>query len=175
MRPLLPQYHVYRRRKDCILKKSSGPLQFTKWILSSKNISGVHHHCVYRFSCLETLNPNWYEGWYFYLLVIFGSVFVSWILIKNFQTFLEVKIYIDRVSLKPCQAHWVLGGPKVEHFPYFHSSCQLELMIKFFTTFLAEIPFCFLFSPVLFCLMNSAPASFQPDTEICHIVDHFRD
>ena len=56
MRPLLPQYHVYRRRKDCILKKSSGPLQFTKWILSSKNISGVHHHCVYRFSCLETLN-----------------------------------------------------------------------------------------------------------------------
>ena len=33
------------------------------------------------------VNPNWHEGWYFYLLVLFGSDFVSWIFIKNFQTF----------------------------------------------------------------------------------------
>ena len=41
------------------------------------------------------LNPDWHEGWYFYL-VIFGSDFVSWIFIKNFQTFLEVKIDINQ-------------------------------------------------------------------------------
>ena len=41
------------------------------------------------------VNPNWHEGWYFYLLVIFGSNFASWIFIKNFQTFLEVKIEIN--------------------------------------------------------------------------------
>ena len=33
------------------------------------------------------VNPNWHEGWYFYLLVLFGSDFVSRIFIKNFQTF----------------------------------------------------------------------------------------
>ena len=32
-------------------------------------------------------NPNWHEGWYFYLLVIFGSDFVSWSFIKTLQTF----------------------------------------------------------------------------------------
>ena len=73
MRPLLPQYHVYRRRKDCILKKSSGPLQFTKWILSSKNISGVHHHCVYRFSCLETLNTPFTRTWNFSPELLFAE------------------------------------------------------------------------------------------------------
>ena len=41
-------------------------------------------------------------------LVILGLDFVSWICIKNFQTFLEVKIDINRVNLTPCQAHWVL-------------------------------------------------------------------
>ena len=29
-------------------------------------------------------NPNWHEGEYFYLLVLFGSDFVSWTFIENF-------------------------------------------------------------------------------------------
>ena len=38
-------------------------------------------------------------------LIIFGLDFVSLIFIKNFQTFLEVKIEINRDNLTPCQAH----------------------------------------------------------------------
>ena len=45
---------------------------------------------------------------YFYLLVLFGSDFVSWVFIKNFQTFLEVKINIYWVNLTPCQAYCFL-------------------------------------------------------------------
>ena len=65
-------------------------------------------------------------------LIIFVLDFVSWIFIKNFQTFLEAKIEINWDNLTPCQAHWVLlnlllGGAKDEHFSYFHSSCQLGL------------------------------------------------
>ena len=41
-------------------------------------------------------------------LIILGLDFVSWIFIKNFQTFLEVKIEINWDNLTPCQAHWVL-------------------------------------------------------------------
>ena len=46
-------------------------------------------------------------------LVILGLDFVSWICIKNFQTFLEVKIDIKRVNLKSLaefqiKAHWLL-------------------------------------------------------------------
>ena len=41
-------------------------------------------------------------------LIILGLDFVSLICIKKFQTFLEVKIDINRVNLTPCQAHWVL-------------------------------------------------------------------
>ena len=37
------------------------------------------------------LNPNWHEGRYFYLLVLFGSDFV--------HTFFDVKIDINRVNL----------------------------------------------------------------------------
>ena len=44
-------------------------------------------------SFVQCINPNWHEGWYLYLLVLFGSDFVSWIFIKNFQTFFEVKIH----------------------------------------------------------------------------------
>ena len=56
----------------------------------------------------------------------------SWIFIKNFQTFLEVKIDINPVYLTPFWAHWVLrkmhlGGAKDQHFSYFHSSCQWGL------------------------------------------------
>ena len=57
---------------------------------------------------LLLVNPNWHEGRHFYLIVLFGSYFFSWIFIKNLQTFLEEKIDINRVNLTPCQAHWVL-------------------------------------------------------------------
>ena len=40
----------------------------------------------------------------FHPLVLFGSGFVSWIIIKSFQTFLEVKIDINWINLTPCQA-----------------------------------------------------------------------
>ena len=43
-----------------------------------------------------------------YFLVLFGLKFVSWISIKSFPTFLEVKIDIHWVNLTHCQAHWVL-------------------------------------------------------------------
>ena len=86
-------------------------------------------HCIgleYR------INPNWHEGKYFYLLAIFGSDFVRLFFIKNFETFLEVKIYINWVNLTPCKAHSVLekmplDGTKEEHFSCVHSSCQLGL------------------------------------------------
>ena len=45
----------------------------------------------------RALNPNWHEGWYFYLLVIFWSDFVSWFLIETFQTFLRWKL-VERRS-----------------------------------------------------------------------------
>ena len=41
-------------------------------------------------------------------LIILGLIFGSWIFIKNYQTFLEVKIEINWDNLTPCQAHWVL-------------------------------------------------------------------
>ena len=68
----------------------------------------------------------------FISLSFFGSDFVNWIFIKNFQTFLEVKIDVNRVNLTPCWAHWVLskmplGGAKDEHVSCFHSSCQWGL------------------------------------------------
>ena len=47
--------------------------------------------------------------------------FCQLIFIKNFQTFLEVKIDINRVNL-------LLGGAKDEHFSCFLSSCQLGLV-----------------------------------------------
>jgi len=80
------------------------------------------------------LNPNWHEAGHFHLpLVTLGLDFVSWICIKNFQTFLDVKIDINWVNLTPCQAHWVLqnlllGGAKDEKFSCFLSSCQLGLI-----------------------------------------------
>ena len=65
----------------------------------------------------NTLNFSDFEGMFLtlfglrgdtLLLVLFGSDFVSWIFIKNFQTVLLVKIDINLVHFKPCQAHWVL-------------------------------------------------------------------
>jgi len=79
------------------------------------------------------INPNWHEQGTFTPLVILGLDLVCWISIKNFQSFLEVKIDINWVNLTPCQAHWVLqnlllGVAKDEKFSCFLSSCQLRLM-----------------------------------------------
>ena len=54
------------------------------------------------------LNPNWHDGGHFPPIVLFESEFVSWIFIKNFKTFLEVKIDINLAILALCQALWVL-------------------------------------------------------------------
>ena len=76
------------------------------------------------------LDPNWHEGGHFPTPLLFGSEFVSRIFFKKFQTFLEVKIDTNRVTLTLCQAHWgllPLSGAKDAHFSCFHSSCQLGL------------------------------------------------
>ena len=39
------------------------------------------------------LNHIWPQGWYFYLFVLFGSDFVSWIFIKKFITSWRWKIF----------------------------------------------------------------------------------
>jgi hypothetical protein len=77
------------------------------------------------------LNPHWHEGWYFDLLVLFGSDFVSWIFIKSSQTFLDVKIDINRVNLTPCQAHW--------SFYCIHCSCQWSLKPQKFLIVLSNL------------------------------------
>ena len=76
-------------------------------------------------------------------LVILRFDFVSWICIKNYQTFLGVKIDINRVNLTPCQAQWVwynllLGGAKDKHFSSCLSSCQLGLNIWTFHKFVRK-------------------------------------
>ena len=62
-----------------------------------------------------TLFGTW-EGGHFYPLVLVGSDFVSWIFFKNFQTLLEVKIYINRVILTPCPARCPLEALKMSIF-----------------------------------------------------------
>ena len=47
-------------------------------------------------------NPNRYEGWYFYLLVIFSD-FVSWFFIKSFQTFWRWKLTSIGLFWNPAQ------------------------------------------------------------------------
>ena len=44
----------------------------------------------------------------FHPLSFLEQIFGSWIFIKSFKTFFEVKIDINRVNLPPCQAQWVL-------------------------------------------------------------------
>ena len=46
-------------------------------------------------------NPNWHEGWYFYLLVIFGSDFVSCFFIKTFQTCWRWKLTSSKLFWHP--------------------------------------------------------------------------
>ena len=65
----------------------------------------------------------------FYLLVLFRLGLVSWIFIKLFQTFFEVKADINRVILTSCSFNsdkccLALGGAKDSHFYYFERSCQ---------------------------------------------------
>ena len=77
-------------------------------------------------------NPNWHAAGRIYPPYNFLIGFYQ----LNFQTFLEVKIEINRNNLTPCQAHWVLQNlllcvAKDEHFSYFHSSCQLGLRVIF--------------------------------------------
>ena len=102
-------------------------LTFKRWILSpwSDNLT---RFLIGRVTIGKALfNPNWHEGWYFYILVLFGSYFVSCFVFKDFQTLLEVKMYSNRVDLKSCWANWVfkklnLGGANDEHFSCFQSS-----------------------------------------------------
>ena len=65
------------------------------------------------------LNPDWYEGGHFPLLVLFESDFVSSFFIKNFQTFFGEKIYINQVSLTLSVSlikKMPLGGAKEDIF-----------------------------------------------------------
>ena len=82
------------------------------WRLQSASIFFVTAEELF-YMCVLTLcewliirlnfNPIRHEGWYFYLLVIFGSDFVRWFFIKTFQTF-EVIIDINRDILTPFPA-----------------------------------------------------------------------
>ena len=76
-------------------------------------------------TAIHSINLNWHERGYFYLVVLFGLDFVCWIFTKSLQTFLEVKIDTLPSSLIIFQNH--LCGAKDEHFSCFHSSCQLGL------------------------------------------------
>ena len=81
--------------------------EFSQFVCFSKNKAEIVYELSHSYK-LEKVNHNWHEGGHFPTLVLLGSDFVSWIFIKNFQTFLEVKIDINQVNLTPCQAHWVL-------------------------------------------------------------------
>ena len=48
------------------------------------------------------------EGDIFIPLFLLDQILSADFFSKNFQTFLEVKIYINRVILTPCPAHWAL-------------------------------------------------------------------
>ena len=78
-------------KKKCQIPKK----KFAPYIVVLKNRKLSSNVFPYRWDAL-------------YILVLFGSDFVSWIFIKNLKTFLEVKIDINRVNLTPCQAQFVL-------------------------------------------------------------------
>ena len=114
--------------------------------------------------CGQPLNPNWHEGRHFPPPVLFGPDFVSWIFTKNFQTFLEVKIDINRVNLTPCQAHrglknMLLGGTEDEHFSYFHRSCQLGFKPWFLIRFLAPLSRLWLRLALSLCMLQKCVAA----------------
>ena len=45
----------------------------------------ISHYNINLTKTLDIYIPNWHEGWYFNLFVLFESYFVSWTFIKNFQ------------------------------------------------------------------------------------------
>ena len=55
---------------------------------------GLRH---FKIGTKTLINPNWHEGWYLYLLVIFWSDFVSWFFIKTFQTVWRWKLTLIRL------------------------------------------------------------------------------
>ena len=70
--------------------QSNGKLNFegpqkSPWWLLTKTHFVWNCPTIRGLFCL--LNPNWHEGEYFYLVFIFGSDFVSWIFIENFQSY----------------------------------------------------------------------------------------
>ena len=54
---------------------------------------------------IHPVNPTLHSHGPFYLLVLFGLDFVSWIFIKTFQTFLDVKADINRFILTSCSTN----------------------------------------------------------------------
>ena len=63
-----------------------GRLEAARINTAVKNGKGLISH--YNINLTKTLDiyiPNWHEGWYFNLRVLFESYFVSWTFIKNFQ------------------------------------------------------------------------------------------
>ena len=63
-----------------------GRLEAARINTAVKNGKGLISH--YNINLTKTLDiyiPNWHEGWYFNLFVLFESYFVSWTFIKNFQ------------------------------------------------------------------------------------------
>ena len=77
---------------------------------------------------INQFKPNWHEGWYFYLLVIFESDFS----IETFQTFLRWKF--KSIGLFWHSAQFIeslsLGCIKDGHFSFTQSSCQFGLNAK---------------------------------------------
>ena len=57
------------------------------------------------FKFFWTFFPIWHGRGYFYPLDLFGSDFVNVFFFVNFQTFMDVKIDINRIILTPCPAH----------------------------------------------------------------------
>ena len=119
---VLPSYGIFD-----ILKIGVGKHNWMYVRKKDFHVSCTWYKSLNRSFVMCILNPNWHEGWYFYILVLFGSYFVSCFVFKDFQTLLEVKMYSNRVDLKSCWANWVfkklnLGGANDEHFSCFQSS-----------------------------------------------------
>ena len=87
-------------------------------------------------SC-EEIKKIWLKGiltlLYTAWLVLFGLDFFSWIFVKTFQTFLEVKADINQVICTFCSTFYVMQkfphcGAKDGHFSFFLCSCKLCLI-----------------------------------------------
>ena len=74
---------------------------------SSSKFLYIYLYILYRSNDSKKLTLLAWGRALYYPLVVFGLNFVGWIFMQTFQTFLEVKIDINRVTLKPFQPHWV--------------------------------------------------------------------